>query len=140
MILVSVVAGVGENDIGSKASRNLLERVFDNVEGARKVAVTELVQMHGVLCCVTEEFARSTLCLLGACTDCAPNHPLELRSRSHPRELKDRSTTTNLDIVGVRAETENAERGRPSREVQANHDGWNARDWGDRSRAPGAGS
>jgi hypothetical protein len=118
VVLVPVVARVGEDDIRSKLASQTLERILDRIEMGREIAVAEFVQADCLARCWSKELPRSELGLARTGSSGAPDNPSEFRSRSSARQLRQRATAPNLDVVRMRADAKDLERRSRPREDQ----------------------
>jgi hypothetical protein len=118
VVLVPVVARVGKDDIRSKLAGETLERILDRVEMGREIAVAEFVQADCLARCWSKELPRSALGLTRTVSSGAPDNPSEFRSRSSARQLRQRATAANLDVVRVCADAKDFERRCRPRQAQ----------------------
>jgi hypothetical protein len=98
---------VGEHHIRLEFARDLLEGILDCRELGRKVSVLELVQAKSVAGRRPEEFPGAKPRLGGTRTDGAPDDPPELRARTRPGQLQDRSAAADFDVIRVCTKAEN---------------------------------
>jgi hypothetical protein len=88
MILVPVIARVGEHDIRMKLTSESFERVLNGIELGGEIAIPELVQANRTLRCRAEEFPRAPLRLARPRARRAQDHPPEFRLRDSLSQLR----------------------------------------------------
>jgi hypothetical protein len=106
VILVQIVAGVGEHEVGLGQLLQPFERLFDRAAEVGEEAVAEVV--HDDLCTgLAEERGRALPGLVLAAAGGRENDPGHLEAGDAAREREQGRAAADLDVVGVAPEREN---------------------------------
>src|SRR6266566_2734794 len=106
VILVTVVAAMGENHVRRERSLDCFQHVLDLAEGGGEMPVAELVDVYPARSGPGQELAGALpgLALAGS-SGTAEDDPMTVHVAPRPEEREDRAATADLDVVGVGAET-----------------------------------
>jgi hypothetical protein len=103
VVLVAVVAKMGEYHVRCRLVFQRLEGLLDVPEFGWEVAIPETVYGDFLVAGITQKSARAPHgFLLAGCSLAAEDDPAAV-NRALGRERGQRTTTADLDIVGVRA-------------------------------------
>ena len=109
MILVQVVAVVGEHDIRSDVRRQRLHVVLHLAPEVREVALAERRDAHVDLGAVFEKGVGRDRGFFDSLVVAAQDHPVA-GDGTRLHELEQRRAATDLDVVGMRADAEHVDR------------------------------
>src|SRR5256885_2389026 len=119
VILVAVVAAMGENHVRRERSLDRFEHLLDLAQGGGEVPVAELVDVYPAGSSPGQELAGALpgLALAGS-SGTAKDDPMTVHVAPGGEQGEDRAATADLDVVGVRAKTKDTERARREGERQ----------------------
>jgi hypothetical protein len=109
MILVPIVARMGENDVGAKFAGEPFEGFFNLRELRGKESVPESVNAHSVGGGGAKKFLRASPRFAIALSGGTQHDPAKLRSRASRREAENRRATSDLDVIRMSAKAEHLE-------------------------------
>lgn len=124
MVLVAVMAMVGENDIRGNLQLQRFEPVLDFTHGLREVTIPEIENGYFRRPEGPEQLHRAVARFLFTLIASAEYHPVDVCSRRCFSQTHERSATANFNIVAMGADEQNA--GRPGslqRRNEVHHDG-----------------
>ena len=123
VILVQIVPRMRQDELGVDACLEHLERLLDLPADVRKEAVAEAVDDDLAGGSVREERRRARSSLVGSCSFGSEHHPGHVQVRARSREEKQGRAASDLDVVCVASECEDAsQRLGPPDEWQSEHD------------------
>src|SRR5258708_22710077 len=106
MILMAVLPVMREDHVRAKRTRDRLEIVLDLLPLKRKVTAPELLDDDLFLGNSAEECLRARARFTRAAALRAEHHPPDRQVLMIADQLEQRAAAANLDIVGVRAQTQ----------------------------------
>jgi len=108
MVLVAIREEVREHQVGLEGLFDLLEDLLDTLALIRKEAGLEPLYDNLLAAHALEKPARTALGFRGPPATCAEHNPAHFQVTPFTRELQQRSTTTNLNVIGVRPEAKHS--------------------------------
>ena len=120
MVLVTVFTKVSEDEVGLDLAFQLFKEFFNFSELTGDKPISEFLQNDVLFGRAIEESAGAGTGFAAAFCGAAEHDPPNLQLRALAQELEDRSSATDLEIVGMSAETED---GFEVRERQLQHSG-----------------
>jgi hypothetical protein len=110
VILVPVIARVGEYNVRCELARDSLERVFNGRKIGGEVPITKSMESHRIIRGGPEKFLSSASSLARSRIGGAPDDPSKFVTRGRLRQLGNRGSATYLDVIRVRAEAQDPKR------------------------------
>src|SRR5437879_6254441 len=109
MILVTIVAVVRQHQIRSGLFLDLLEDPLDSGALVREETVPEILDPDALFARALEKQRRASPSLGPPLDPCREDHPVDLDGRRPAEEVEDQTAAPDLDVIGVGAETQDAE-------------------------------
>jgi hypothetical protein len=106
VILVQIVAEVGENQVGLESSLQFLETFLDRYTFVKKETVAKGLHHHGFFSSAAQKSAGAKASFRRALGAGAEDHPIELEVRRLLGKLQDGSAASNFDVIAVGAEAQ----------------------------------
>jgi hypothetical protein len=122
VILVPVVAAMGEDDVGAEPLFQILEVFLDFSRNVRKKTVAKMFYAYLFFSRTAQEGFTAADGLFPAFPVRAEHHPIEFQGRVLLEPAQDGPAATNLDIVAMGAETEDSLRTGAIGEVERQHE------------------
>ena len=105
-----IVSAMSQNEVRMVALLDRFELVLDGGSIVRKVAVAKAQHSYIGARSRRQHFARGAARLALARAGGTEHHPSHFHIRVAGEHRQQRCTTSDLDVIGVRAQTENAQR------------------------------
>ena len=109
MILMAVMACVGEDNVRPKLPCESFKRVLDLAKLIRKVSVPETMKARGTQCGAANESAGAAFCFFRPIARRAPHNPTKLRPWTSPRQMHQRRAAADFYVVRMSAKTQHLE-------------------------------
>src|SRR6185437_5887533 len=106
VVLVAIVAGMGEHHIGSDPAPQALESLLEGVEGGRKVTIAEIEQFEIHFRGLPQKRACRRAALLGPGATGGKDGPYKAGARIALRPQSEGPTAADLNVIAVSADTQ----------------------------------
>ena len=121
MVLVRVVLPMGQHDVGRDAGAHAIEPGLDRLALIGEEAVLEARELDPAARGAGEERARRALGLGGARPGRAQHAPVDLEPHPRGEPAEEGAAGADLDVVRMRAKTQDRERGARPGQLERDH-------------------